>query len=138
MTGVIIKSSGLMKSLLGIIRRSDVIFRADGHFDLTARVVRALNIVPGDVVDVLSDGYEYYLYVAHHVSDTSLGRFEAQVFPSSKRGKHFRGSSRRLCKVMLNLAGADYKAALPCGDLIKDKDGRLLLPIIVKFNLAKS
>lgn len=36
-------------------RRSDVIFRADGRFDLTARVVRALDIFPGDVVDVLSN-----------------------------------------------------------------------------------
>lgn len=132
----IIKSNGLMKSLLGLNRRSDVIFRADGHFDLTARVVRALNIVPGDVVDVLNDGFEYYLYVAHHIGNTSLGRFEAQVFPTNKRGNHFRGSSIRLCKALLNLSGAEKKAALPCGALIKDKEGRLLLPIIVKFNLA--
>lgn len=127
-----------MKSLLGLNRRSDVIFRTDGHFDLTARVVHALNIVPGDVVDVLSDGVEYYLYVACHVGNTSLGRFEAQVYPSSKRGTHFRGSSKRLCKAILEIAGADKKAALPCGELIQDKGGRLLLPIIVKHNLAKS
>lgn len=127
-----------MKSLLGIIRRSDVIFRANGRFDLTARVVHALNILPGDVVDVLSDGEEYYLYVARHNVNTTLGSFEAQVFPSSKRGKHFRGSSRRLCKAMLELSGADKKAALPCGELTKDIDGRLLLPIIVKLNLAIS
>lgn len=126
-----------MKSLLGINRRSDIIFRADGHFDLTARIVRALNIVPGDVVDVLNDGSEYYLYVAFHPGNTSLGRFEAQVFPSSKRGNHFRGSSRRLCKAILEITGADGKAALPCGELIEDKGGRLLLPIIVKNNLAK-
>ncbi|MBD5314655.1 MAG: hypothetical protein HDS08_00560 [Bacteroides sp.] len=127
-----------MKSILGTVRRSDIIFRANGHFDVTARVVRALNISPGDAVDVLSDGIDYFLYVSRHVGEASWGRFEAQVYPSCKRGKHFRGSSIRLCKAMLEASGADKKAALPCGEVVKDKDGRLLMPIIVKLNLAKS
>lgn len=136
MPGIIIKSNGLMKSLLGIIRRSDVIFRSNGQFDLTARVVRALNIIPGDVMDVLIDGSEYYLYVACH--NTSSGRFEAQVFPSNKKGQHFRGSSKRLCKSILKLSGSEKKAALPCGEPEIDKYGRVLLPIIVKLNLSTS
>ena len=127
-----------MKSLLGINRRPAVSFHADGHFDLTARVIRALNVNPGDVIDILIDGLEYYLYVAFHSDNPSCGRFEAQIFPSSKRGKHFRGYSKRLCKAILDISGADKKAALPCGELIEDKYGRLLLPIIVKHNLAKS
>lgn len=127
-----------MKSLLGITRRSDVIFRADGHFDLTARVVRALDISPGDVVDVLSDGCEYYLYVACHVENTSHSRYEAQVFPSKPRGGglHFRGSSSRLCRAMLSVSNAVGKAALPCGEVVTDEHGRRLLPIIVRLNLA--
>lgn len=71
-----------MKSLLGTVRCSDVIFRADGRFVLKARVVRALNISPGDVVDVLSDGCEYYLYIACHADRALCGSYEAQVFPS--------------------------------------------------------
>lgn len=127
-----------MKSLLGITRRSDVIFRADGHFDLTARVVRALDISPGDVVDVLSDGYEYYLYVACHAESAAFGRYEAQVFPSKPKGGglHFRGSSSRLCRAMLSVSHAVYKAALPCGSVTVDDRGRKLLPIIVRLNLA--
>lgn len=129
-----------MKSLLGnAARRSDVIFRANGHFDLTARVIRALNISPGDVVDVLSDGCEYYLYVMCHSEYASCGRFEAQVYPSNRKGGglHFRGSSSRLCKAMLSASNAVDKAALPCGDVVVDENGRQLLPIIVRLNLAK-
>lgn len=127
-----------MKSLLGIVRRADVTFRAGGHFDITARVVRALGIVPGDVVDVLSDGYEYYLYVAYSPGIVPSGRYEAQVFPSKPKGNglHFRGSSSRLCRAMLDASKATGKAALPCGDVIIDKQGRKLLPIIVRLNLA--
>lgn len=128
-----------MKSLLGITRRSDVIFRADGHFDLTARVVRALDISPGDVVDVLSDGCEYYLYVACPAKVANGGRFEAQVFPSKRKGGglHFRGSSSRLCKAILSACNAVDKAALPCGEMTTDERGRRILPVIVRINLAK-
>lgn len=127
-----------MKSILGTTRRSDVIFRADGRFDLTARVVRVLNISPGDVVDVLSDGCEYYLYVAFHVGNASHSRHEAQVFPSKPKGGglHFRGSSARLCRAMLSVSKAVSKAAHPCGEVVIDKQGRRLLPIIIHINLA--
>lgn len=128
-----------MKSLLGITRRPDVIFRADGHFDLTARVVRALDISPGDVVDILSDGCEYYLYVARHAHNAACGRFEAQVFPSKPKGGglHFRGSSSRLCRAILSVSNAIDKAALPCGEMIVDNQGRKLLPVIVRLNLTQ-
>lgn len=127
-----------MKSLLGTVRRSDVICRADGRFVLKARVVRALNISPGDVVDVLSDGCEYYLYIACHADRALCGSYEAQVFPSRAKGtcRHFRGSSSRLCKAILAVSKAVDKAALPCGELIIDEQGRRLLPIIVHLNLA--
>lgn len=124
-----------MKSLLGITRRSDIIFRANGQFDLTARVVRALDISPGDVVDVLNDGCEYYLYVAHRFKAPPCGRFEAQVHPTNGRGLHYRGSSMRLCRPMLEACNAIEKAMLPCGEVITDSQGRLLLPIIVRLIL---
>lgn len=127
-----------MQSLLRTVaRRPDVIFRANGQFDLTARTVRALDISPGDVVDVLSDGYEYYLYVARHSENATCGRFEARVHPSNRNGMHFRGSSSRLCKAILSACNAVDKAALPCGDIIIDAQGRRLLPIIVRLNLTE-
>ena len=127
-----------MKSLLGKVRRPDVIFRDDGHFDLTARVVRLLGLSPGDVVDVLTDGCEYYFYVRCHAEQASGGRYEARVYPSSsKGGHHYRGYSRRLCEAMLKAAGATKKVCLPCGTSITDSEGRCLLPIIVRLNLTE-
>ncbi len=128
-----------MKSLLGIVRRPDVIFRSDGHFDLKARVVRALNITSGDVVDILSSVCgEYYLYVAHRTTSDERGRFEAQCFPSNRSGAlHFRGSSVRLCSAMLEACNATGRVALACGDVIIDDRGRHLLPIITRLNLVK-
>lgn len=127
-----------MKSLIGIVRRSDVVFRSSGRFDIKSHAVRALNMSPGDVVDVLSDGNEYFLYVACRPKNVLCGRFEAQVFPSNKRknGLHFRGFSARLCKAMLTASNAVNKAALPCGEIIIDEHGRHLLPIIVRLNLT--
>ena len=127
-----------MKSLLGMVRRSDVVFRTNGCFDIKSRAVRALDISPGDVVDVLSDGNEYFLYVACRPKNISCGRFEAQVFPSNNRkgGRHFRGFSARLCQAMLAVSNAVGKAAIPCGEVIIDEHGRHLLPIIVRLNLT--
>lgn len=128
-----------MKSILGITRRADVIFRADGHFDLTARVVRALNISPGDVVDVLSDGCEYYLYVSRRALNSTIGRFEAQVYPTNRKkgGLHFRGTSSRLCRAIIAASAARSRAELPCGEIVLDSSGRPLMPIIVRQNLSK-
>ena len=127
-----------MKSLLGTLRRPDLIFRANGLFDITARVVRALHISPGDVVDVLSDGREYYLYVARHAANAPHARFEAQVFPSNRQGsgQHFRGSSTRLCKAILSICNANGRVALSCGEVTNDHLGRLLIPIITRQPLA--
>lgn len=125
-----------MKSLIGPVRRPDVIFRNDGHFDLTARVVRALDIHPGDVIDVLYDGCEYYLYVLARAADI-CGRYETACFPSRRGAHHFRGSSKRLCRAILDACGAPTRAALPCGDPVFDDGGRRLLPIIIRVNLSK-
>lgn len=127
-----------MNSLLGIPRRPDVIFRSNGNFDLTARVVRSLRILPGDVVDILTDGTEYYLYVARHADAIPPGcRYHAHVYPSKPRPRahHFRGYSARLCRAILAACGEPSVARLPCGQPITDPSGRLLLPIIIRLKL---
>jgi hypothetical protein len=77
------------------------------------------------------------LYVACRARDTH-GRYEAQCYPTRRGGKHFRGSSSRLCKAILMACGSDNQAALTCGEAITDERGRTLLPIITRLNLSKA
>ena len=129
-------SEGTMRSILGTYRRSDITFRSNGLFDLTARGVKVLDIKPGDSIDVITDGREYYLYVARHATASWAG-FKACVYPSNKKrgGNHFRGWSKQLCRAILELSGIEGKAALPCGEVVTDSTGRRLLPIIIRLNL---
>lgn len=123
-----------MNAILGIpLRKPDIIFRSNGQFDLSARVVRDLNINPGDSIDILSDDSEFYLYVAHRFSPTS-GRFRGRVYPSKpkSRSQHFRGCSAPLSRAILTAAGASDSASFFCGPPIVLPFGATALPIIIK------
>jgi hypothetical protein len=124
-----------MKSLIGKLRRPDVIFRANGHFDITARAARILDLHAGDVIDIISDDCEYFLCVAIRAKDAAFGRYETRCYPSKHGARHFRGSSAALCRAMLDACHttAPY-VALPCGEPCHDSaNGRTLLPIITKL-----
>lgn len=129
-----------MQSLLGITRRPDVIFRHNGHFDITAPVAKALHLAAGDSVDLLTDGTEYYLTVAHHASPSAFGRFRAQVRPTSTRLRHhFRGSSVLLCRAIIAATSPGAtRLALPCGLPTSHPDfpHRILIPIITHLNIT--
>ena len=97
-----------MQSILKSNRRADISFSQSGQINLSAHLVKALDLHPGDAIDVKTDGHEYYLYVR---SPASPGvRYEAQCFPSNKKGKHFRAYSRRLCKAILAACNCVGKA----------------------------
>jgi hypothetical protein len=94
--------------------------------------VKALDLHPGDAIDVKTDGHEYYLYIR---SPASPGvRYEAQCFPSNKKGKHFRAYSRRLCKAILAACNCVEKADLPTGEVITEGDTKYIA-IITKLIL---
>lgn len=124
-----------MVSLLGTIRRSDVIFRANGQFDIKSRVVRALQMAPGDSVDVLFDGCNFYLYVARKADGANQGSYEAQCFPTKHAGTHFRGYSVRLCRAVLSACGHSRKVTLACGELTVNATGQKLISLITLLNL---
>ena len=50
-----------MESLLKTTRRPDIAFYRNGRIDISANVVKALDIQRGDSIDVTTDGYEYLL-----------------------------------------------------------------------------
>ena len=87
----------------------------------------------GDVIDILTDGEEYYLYVKHRAP--MAGKYEGAVYYSNKHGKHCRASSVRLCREILKICNADGIARLSAGETITDEDDRELIPIITKHLL---
>lgn len=100
-----------MESLLKTTRRPDIAFYRNGRIDISANVVKALDIQRGDSIDVTTDGYEYLLYVSHRAG---VGRFEAQCLPTNvkKSTNSFRAHSIRLCRAV--------RGAIPVGRAIGD------------------
>lgn len=103
-----------LRRLLDHTRREDIVFYDTGRIDLTARVTKALGISPGDVVDIATDGIEYYLYVRHKAEDI-IGRHEAKCYASRKGSHNMRLNSKRLCRAMLKHRTG--KVPLRCGEV---------------------
>lgn len=121
-----------MLSLLGHNRRADIAFATNGCIDISAKVAKALSLHNGDTIDVLCNGYDYYLYVRNHAPE--IGRYEAQCRQSNRRGHHFRAYSARLCAIMRRVCHADGKICLPIGETVQ-ADGKTYVSLITKHNL---
>lgn len=119
-----------MQSILGNTRKTDITFHADGRIDISARVAKMLSLQRGDVIDVLLDGGELYLYIKLHAP--TVGRHEAACFPTHSRGRHFRAWSQRLCGYMIAAGGSSLdRVELGVGELVLLNVGAAL-PIIYK------
>lgn len=119
-----------MKSILGNTRKPDIIFHASGKIDITSGVVSRLRLCAGDVIDIMTDDDEYYLYVKHRAP--VVGKHEGVVYFSNRHGRHCRTSSVRLCREMLKECNAKDIARLVVGEMVVDEDNRALVPIITK------
>lgn len=120
------------QSILGNTRRPDISFFASGKIDITSRIVKALDMAEGDVIDVMVGNGEYYFYVSSH-SSIVCGRHEAQCYPSKHGSRHFRAYSRRLCAAMLKASGFNLRASFAAGEVV-DVNGRKAIPIIIRKN----
>lgn len=128
-----------MQSILGNTRKTDLTFHSNGRIDLSAHVVKSLDLKKGDVIDVMvsDDGSEYCLYAKFRAP--VVGRHEASCFPSHAGSRHFRAWSLRLCKALMAVAGSDAcKVELGVGAVVELRNGETALPIIYKniFNNA--
>lgn len=119
-----------MQSVLGSTRKVDLVFHRSGRIDITAHVANILSLSRGDVIDILTDDTETYLYV--RLRSPLIGRHEGMVYPSNKSGNHFRTSSKTLCRFILDKCGRLDSASLFVGQAVCDNLGRTLLPIIIK------
>lgn len=122
-----------MESIVGNTRRPDVSFYTGGRIDITARVAKMLSLDKGDVIDIISDGYEYYLYVRFKNNDV-VGQYEAKCWPTKKGSHNYRASSARLCRKVMSLSGACTAAHLPVGETTTI-NGRAAVNIIIRNNL---
>lgn len=105
------------RSILGASRRPDITFHRSGRIDISAGLVRRLDINEGDVIDVAEYYGEYYLYVRHRAAEV-IGRHEAQCRRTNRCGRCLRAYSRRLCKALLALTkGEESEIRMPAGEM---------------------
>ena len=71
-----------MQSILGNTRKADITFYASGRIDISARVAKHLQLSRGDVLDIMIDQDEFYLYVRLRSPN---GRHEQQFSKNVKQ-----------------------------------------------------
>lgn len=119
-----------IKSILGNTRRADISFHSSGKIDISSRIVKALGMVDGDVIDIMAGKGEFYLYVSLHASDI-CGRHEAQCHSSMRGCRHFRTWCRRLCSAILSECGGAKRVGFAAGEVV-EINGRKTIAIITK------
>ena len=119
-----------MKSLLSNTRRAEVTFADSGQISISARVARIIDARPGDAIDVLCDGSDFYLYVSHRAKEMRGARYEATCYPAVRGGQHIRANSRRLCETILDICRRHRRVALPVGETRIDSHGRTLITLL--------
>lgn len=119
-----------MKSILGNTRKADITFSRNGRINISSRVSKSLGLINGDIIDIMEDQNETYLYVKHRLP--VIGRHEGKVFCSNKSGHYFVASSITLCRYILTKCKASEKVSLCCGSPITLSSFGIALPIITK------
>lgn len=127
-----------MESLLGNTRKPDVSFFKDGHINITARVAKTLNIEEGDVIDILKDGKELYLYVKAKSKDVvGLHMNRCRSTRPEKGYRNFRTNCKRLCDAIFQLCGSSEVVQLAAGEGFEIENIGIVVPLITRINLYK-
>lgn len=118
-------------------RRHDLTFYRSGRIDIMSRVARLLGLEQGDVVDIIVDGMEYYLYVAHKGKNLT-GRYEAQVYATNggRTCHNFRCHSQRLTRAVLRHHPGESVVRLYAGRaerLLTPEGEMTVVPVIVRM-----
>lgn len=119
----------MMHSIIGNTRRTDIVFHKSGRIDISALVAKEIGLKNGDVIDIMVDGVEWYIYIKHHSS--SIGRHRAAAFATNVRGKNFRVWSKTLCNAVLKECNATDMVKLYTG-MPKHFAFGIAIPIITK------
>lgn len=122
----------IIRSILGCKRRHDIAFHSNGRIDIASRIVKALEIGPGDVIDIATANGEFWLYVDVRASD-ACGKYEARCFPTKARSHNFRAWSRRLCSAFIKNNDC---ARFASGD-VDMINGKMAVNIITRLNIPR-
>ncbi len=119
-----------LTSILGSTRKADITFHPNGKIDITSRIVKALDIRAGDVIDIMKGGGEFYLFVSSRSSD-NCGRHQAVCYPSKRGAHHFRTYSIALTIAII--PASSRAVGFPAGEVV-EVNGHRAIPIITKFS----
>ena len=124
-----------MKTINNNSRRHDITFNASGRIEIGARITRALDLHPRDVIDIAVDERtrEVYLYVKHR---QPAGRHKAQCYRTGKGHtcNSLRANSVEICRQVLDMRGfSATQARLPVGDPVEIPGTGKAMPIIIRY-----
>jgi hypothetical protein len=123
----------MLRSITDNSRRVDITFHRDGRIDINAHVARMLGLQEGDVIDIATDGVEYYMYVRYQAART-VGRHRGRCYVThrgKRRQNNLRAYNVALTRAMLRGRNADA-VSLPVGEAVETAELGLALPIITR------
>lgn len=122
-----------MKSILPKSRKHDISFHPSGKIDISAHIARSLSLAPGDVIDIVCESGELYLYVKLRAGNY-IGRHVGRVWATARGKGTFRTWSKALSNAVLRGAGASGLLNCPCG-LEFERDNKKYITIIYRCSL---
>lgn len=124
-----------MKSILPNSRKHDISFHSSGKIDISAHIARSLSLAPGDVIDIVCESGELYLYVKLRAANYA-GRHDGRVWATAhgKGNGTFRTWSKAMTTAVLKFAGASGLLRCPCG-MQFERDNKKYITIIYRCSL---
>lgn len=122
-----------MKSILPNSRKHDISFHASGRIDISAHLARKLSLAPGDVIDIVEERGEWYLYVKLRAG-SYVGRHNGKVWATANGRGTFRACSKPITKAVLAAASASVELRCPCGTEV-ERDNTKYITIIYRCPL---
>lgn len=123
----------MMKSILPNSRKHDISFHASGKINISAHIARKLSLAPGDVIDIVQEAGEWYLYVKLR-SGAYAGRHDGRVWATSHGKGTFRTCSKAITNAVLTASGASGILRCPCGTEF-ERDNIKYITIIYRCSL---
>lgn len=112
-------------------RKPDIYFHFNGQIDITAKVSKALDLQPGDTINVWEAGGEHYLYVS---ARSVAGNVAGVCRKVNDRSRFLRTNFKGLTDKINEICNAD-ESHLPVGEAVEIENVGKALTLITRNNL---